>query len=66
MSEYFIKMVNEHPLLVFIEDPFAIFDFKGHKYFGDKIKKEKSGVTVNYRALFKEGGIRRFRGVTIG
>ena len=31
VCDYFEKMVKEHPLLTYIEDPFAEGDFKGYQ-----------------------------------
>jgi enolase len=49
MTDYYFKMVNEHPLLTFIEDAFAQFDFVGHKALQTKVKNDIPNVSVSIK-----------------
>jgi len=40
MIEYYVKMLQDHPLLTYIEDAFAQFDFAAHKNFREKLSNE--------------------------
>ena len=62
--EYYLKMMREHPLLSYIEDAFAQFDFASHRGFKEQIQEEFSHVKLGLRQLFTRGEIERFKNVT--
>ena len=37
MIDYYVKLLQEHPLVTYIEDAFACFDFDAHKAFREKL-----------------------------
>ena len=49
MIEYYSKMLEEHPLLVFIEDAFAQYDFEAHRTFREKLSNEHKNVDMSLR-----------------
>ena len=50
LTEYFVKIINEHPLLTYIEDAFAQGDVTGYQKLVQKIKGR--GVTVAIKNWF--------------
>mmetsp|Transcript_14956 Transcript_14956/g.25459 ORF Transcript_14956/g.25459 Transcript_14956/m.25459 type:complete len:222 (+) Transcript_14956:745-1410(+) len=64
MVDYFSKLINEHPLLVYFEDAFSQFDFKGHNALKNRLTSEFPQVKMGLRQLFTEGGIKRVKLVT--
>lgn len=64
MIEYYCKMLQEHPLISFIEDAFAQFDFETHKAFREKLGNELPNVNMALKQLFSAGGLNRFKKVT--
>ena len=49
MIEYYTKMVSEHPLLVYIEDAFAQYDFAAHRAFREKLSNDNKNVDMSLR-----------------
>jgi len=49
MTDYYIKMVHEHPLLTFIEDAFAQFDIIGHKALQTKVINDLPNVSISIK-----------------
>tara|TARA_B110000285_G_C14966259_1_gene534222 strand:- start:191 stop:676 length:486 start_codon:yes stop_codon:yes gene_type:complete len=64
MQEYYVKMIEEHPLISFIEDPFAQYDFEAHKAFRDKLSNVFPNVNMCLKQVFSKGGIKRLKAVT--
>ena len=48
-------MCAEHPLLVYIEDPFANHDFKGYQKMTAKFKTNASQVRICLKSMLKDG-----------
>lgn len=46
LTEYLFKMTTDHPLLTYIEDPFAIGDLAGYKRITAKFKESKVMIGV--------------------
>lgn len=61
MVEYYTKMLQEHPLLSYIEDAFGQFDFAAHKAFKEKLQNEHPNVNMGLRQVFKTGGFARLK-----
>lgn len=57
MIEYYAKMIQEHPLISYIEDAFAQFDFDANKSFREKLSNEFSNVNFSLKQLFSSGGL---------
>lgn len=64
MLDYYFKMLQDHPLVTYIEDAFAQFDFDAHKAMRDKLQNELSRVNMSLKTLFAVGGINRLKAVT--
>lgn len=64
MIEYYFKMLQEHPLISYIEDAFAQFDFEAHKTFRDKLSNEFKNVDMSLKQIFMRGGLKRLKTVT--
>lgn len=54
MSDWYIKLLTEHPLISYIEDPFA--DVKGYQVFTEKLKSANLGrqIHVGIKSFYKE------------
>lgn len=52
LIDFYDKMINDHPLLEYIEDPFANKDIKGLKKFIDKMKETHPKVRVGINSMF--------------
>jgi len=61
MIEYYTKMLQEHPLLTYLEDAFGQFDFGGHKELKEKLQNEFPTVNMGLRQVFKTGGFARLK-----
>lgn len=64
MIEYYVKLLEEHPLITFIEDAFAQYDFDSHKAFREKLANDFPNVNMSLRQIFLKGGIKRMKAVT--
>lgn len=64
MIEYYCKLLQEHPLVTYMEDAFAQFDFASHKAFREKLSNELPNVNMALKQLFANGGLQRFKYVT--
>ena len=64
MIEYYVKMIQDHPLLTYIEDAFAQFDFVAHKSFREKLSNEFPQVNMALKQIFAKGGLQRLKMVT--
>ena len=64
MLEYYTKLISEHPLLTYIEDAFAQFDFAGHQAFNQMLTESHPGVKMGLRQVFTSGMLQRFKDVT--
>jgi enolase len=53
LSEFYEKMINDHPLLEYIEDPFAKGDVKAIKKFIGKLQVSHPGVRVGINSMFQ-------------
>jgi len=51
MAEYYLKMCQEHPLVVYIEDPYANADFKGYQKLAAKIKATSAHIQVGIMSM---------------
>ena len=55
MVEYFVKMCQEHPLLVYIEDPCADIDIDGFRKLKDGLQEANlQHVQIGMKNAFKE------------
>ena len=52
LIDFYEKMVNDHPLLEYIEDPFAKGDVKGVKKFIEKLRESHPNVRVGINSMF--------------
>lgn len=64
MIEYYCKLLQDHPLITYVEDAFAQFDFPSHKAFREKLSNELPHVNMGLKQLFANGGLQRFKHVT--
>lgn len=54
LSDFYEKLINDHPLLEYIEDCFAFSDIKGIKKFQAKMKeKHQDKIKIGVNALFE-------------
>lgn len=49
MIDYYCKMLQDHPLVTYIEDAFAQYDFDTHKAFREKLSAEHSHVRMSLK-----------------
>jgi enolase len=61
MIEYYAKMLQEHPLLSYVEDAFGQFDFAAHRALKEKLQNEFPHVNMGLRQVFKTGGFGRLK-----
>ena len=61
MIDYYIKMFNDHPLIEYVEDAFAQFDFNNHKAFSDKLQNELPRVNMGLKTIFAANTMQRIR-----
>ena len=40
MIDYYCKILSDHPLVTYVEDAFAQYEFDTHKAFKEKLKNE--------------------------
>lgn len=64
LTDYYCKMLNDHPLVSYVEDCFHQFDFNQHKIWREKLANEFAHVNMGLKHIFKSGGLQRFKGVT--
>ena len=64
MVEMYKKMLNEHPLVTYIEDAFGQFEFKAFNTIRDILHEEYPLVQLGVRQVFTYGKIQRFKDVT--
>ena len=64
MIEYYCKLLQDHPLITYVEDAFAQFDFPSHKAFREKLSNELPNVNMGLKQLFAHGGLQRLKYVT--
>jgi enolase len=59
LADYYIKVCQEHPLVSYIEDPYAYNDFKGYQKFQAKLKANPAmaHVQVGLQGVLVDGGI---------
>jgi enolase len=53
MTEYYYKMCNEHPLIEYIEDPFAENDVHGNQKILRKFREHMPRVKLGVKNWFK-------------
>jgi len=53
LSDYILKIVNEHPLVTYIEDPIRAGDVEGWKLFTTMLKAKFSEVKIGVNKWFK-------------
>jgi L-alanine-DL-glutamate epimerase-like enolase superfamily enzyme len=46
LTDYLFKMANDHPLLTYIEDPFAPGDIAGYQKIMNKFKETRMCISV--------------------
>jgi len=49
MIDYYVKMIQEHPLSSYIEDAFAQFDFSAHRAFREKLGNEFPNINMGLK-----------------
>jgi enolase len=64
MIDYYCKIINDHPLVTYIEDAFSIFDFAGHRELRKKLSNDFPNVNMSLKAVFAKGGLKRMKLVT--
>ena len=64
MIEYYCKFLQDHPLITYLEDAFAQFDFPNHKALREKLSNELPAVNMALKQVFAHGGLQRFKYVT--
>lgn len=57
LADYYLKVVQEHPLVTYIEDPYANADFKGYQKLQAKVQAAGVPLQVGIQALLQEGGV---------
>ncbi|CDW78142.1 ankyrin repeat family protein [Stylonychia lemnae] len=65
LTEYYAKVCNEHPLVAYIEDPFANHDVKGYQKITAKFKSALPHVKVGVKAMFNDGAIQKIDQMTV-
>ena len=63
MLDYYMKILGEHPLITYIEDAYAQFDFAGHRMLRERLSNEKPEVQMGLKQCFANGGLARLRQV---
>ena len=60
LIDFYEKMINDHPLIEFIEDCFADRDIQGYKKCIEKFATNQPGVQIGINGLF-ESDIERIK-----
>jgi len=53
LTEYFMKMCNEHPLLEYLEDPMADGDVLGYQKILKRFREAQPRVRIGVKNFFK-------------
>mmetsp|Transcript_6812 Transcript_6812/g.11483 ORF Transcript_6812/g.11483 Transcript_6812/m.11483 type:complete len:225 (-) Transcript_6812:635-1309(-) len=53
LMDFYDKLLNEHPLLEYIEDPFGNSDVEGFKKYIERTKLNNPGLKIGVNQLFK-------------
>lgn len=64
MSDYLVNMCKEHPLLEYIEDPFAETDPNGYRVFKTAIAEQYPQVRIGMQAPFKDSRLEKVIDIT--
>jgi enolase len=61
LADYYIKVCQEHPLVTYIEDPYANNDFKGYQKLQVKLKANPNlaNLQVGLQASLVDGGLHK-------
>ena len=63
--DYYIKMCQDHPLLNYIEDPFAYSDFEGYRKLREALLEAGLvHVRIGMKGLFRNSNLHKVREVT--
>lgn len=49
MLEYYMKTLTDYPLITYLEDAYAQFDFAGHKMLKERLQNEKPDVAMGLK-----------------
>ena len=65
LIEYYIKLCQDHPLISYIEDPFADSDMEGFRKFKEAMAHAGLGyVKIGMRSIFRDSNLVKVRDVT--
>lgn len=65
LIEYYVKMCQDHPLITYIEDPFADADMEGYRKFKDALQEAGLGhIKIGMKNIFRESSLSKVREVT--
>jgi len=65
LIEYYIKLCNDHPLLTYIEDPFAEKDMEGYRKLKEAlVEAGLLHVKIGIKGMFKSSNLHKVREVT--
>jgi len=64
MSDYFVNLCKDHPLLEYIEDPFAEIDSNGYRILKNALKDHCPLVKIGLAGAFKDSRIEKVQEIT--
>ena len=66
LADYYIKVCQEHPLVCYIEDPYAYTDIKGYQKLQAKLKANPNlaHLQVGLQAVLVDGGLQKIHHLT--
>ena len=65
MIEYYIKLCQDHPLITYIEDPFAEADMDGYRKFKDSLQEAGLGhIKIGMKHIFRDSTLGKVQDVT--
>ena len=64
LADYYLKVCNEHPLVVYLEDPYANNDIKGYQKIMVKFKNSAPHVKIGVKAMFADGNMQKLKSLT--
>ena len=64
MIDSYVKLINDHPLLSYLEDPFAEADFAGMRKLKEALKEKAPQVEVGLKNIFKSSDLQIVKELT--
>lgn len=65
MIEYYLKLCQDHPLVTYVEDPFAEADMEGYRKFKEALQENGLGhVKIGMKHIFRDSTLAKVQEIT--